>query len=85
MKLKTLKPLYLGGQTLPEGRPFETIEQHGRELIQKGYAELDTSDDEPVVTLENEAAPVAAAFASGSLTKADSAEKALGPGKKKDK
>ena len=51
MKLKTLKPLYLGGQTLVEGTPFETIEQHGRQLIQKGYAELDESDDEVVVTI----------------------------------
>lgn len=85
MKLKTLKPLYLGGQTLTEGRAFETIEQHGRELIHKGYAELDTSDDEPVVTLENEAASATEALTSISLTKSDSAEKAPGPGKKKDK
>ncbi|ETF08001.1 hypothetical protein [Pseudomonas moraviensis] len=85
MKLKTLKPLYLGGQTLTEGRPFETIEQHGRELIQKGYAELDTSDDEPVVILENEAAPAAEALTSAALITAGPAEKASGPGKKKDK
>jgi hypothetical protein len=85
MKLKTLKPLYLGGQTLTEGRAFETIEQHGRELIQKGYAELDTSDDEPVVTLDNEAESGTQALTSASLTNSDSVEKAAGPGKKKDK
>lgn len=85
MKLKTLKPLYLGGQTLTEGRAFETIEQHGRELIRKGYAELDTSDDEPVVTLENEAASATDALTSISLTKSDSVEKVAGAGKKKDK
>ena len=85
MKLKTLKPLYLGGQTLVEGSSFETIEQHGRELIHKGYAELDTSDDEAVVTLEYEAGAATAALTSTSLTNSDSAEKAPGPGKKKDK
>ena len=64
---------------------FETIEQHGRELIHKGYAELDTSDDEAVVTLEYEAGAATAALTSTSLTNSDSAEKAPGPGKKKDK
>lgn len=54
MKLKTLKPLYLGGVTVVEGRSFETGEQHGRELIQKGYAALDESGDEAVVTLDDE-------------------------------
>ena len=54
MKLKTLKPLYLGGVTVVEGRSFETGEQHGRELIQKGYAALDESGDEAVVTLDEE-------------------------------
>ncbi|VVO23187.1 hypothetical protein [Pseudomonas fluorescens] len=81
MKLKTLKPLYLAGQTLTEGRSFETIEQHGRELIQKGYAELDTSDDEPTVTLENEAGSATEALTSASLA----AGKAVGLVKKKDK
>lgn len=51
MKLKTLRPLYLGGQTLVEGTPFETIEQHGRELILKGYAEPDTSESAAAVDL----------------------------------
>ncbi|WP_223554878.1 hypothetical protein [Pseudomonas sp. BF-R-01] len=54
MKLITLKPLYLGGKTVVEGRSFETHEQHGRELIAKGYAALDESDAEPVVTLAEE-------------------------------
>lgn len=67
MKLKTLKPLYLGGQTLTEGTPFETIEQHGRELIQKGYAEPDTSDADAVVTISEEDAAGAGVLTSGSL------------------
>ncbi|MFJ5180018.1 hypothetical protein ACIP61_01155 [Pseudomonas fulva] len=68
MKLKTLKPLYLGGQTLVEGTPFETIEQHGRQLIQKGYAELDESDDEVVVTISQEEAAGAGGLTSSSLS-----------------
>jgi hypothetical protein len=51
MKLKTLKPLYLGGKTLVEGTTFLTGEQHGRELLQKGYAELDEGQDGAVVDL----------------------------------
>jgi hypothetical protein len=51
MKLKTLKPLYLGGQTLVEGTSFETGEQHGRELLQKGYAAVDDGKDAAVVDL----------------------------------
>jgi len=67
MKLKTLKPLYLGGQTLVEGTPFETIEQHGRQLIQKGYAELDDSEGEVVVTVSQEDAAGAGVLTSVSL------------------
>ncbi|WP_181087435.1 hypothetical protein [Pseudomonas plecoglossicida] len=67
MKLKTLKPLYLGGQTLVEGTPFETIEQHGRQLIQKGYAELDDSEGEVVVTISLEDAAGAGVLTSASL------------------
>lgn len=67
MKLKTLKPLYLGGQTLVEGTPFETIEQHGRQLIQKGYAELDDSESEVVVTISQEDAAGAGVLTTGSL------------------
>jgi hypothetical protein len=51
MKLKTLKPLYLGGKTLVEGSSFLTGEQHGRQLLQKGYAEVDDGKDEAVVDL----------------------------------
>ncbi|UTL92464.1 hypothetical protein [Pseudomonas fluorescens] len=68
MKLKTLRPLYLGGQTLVEGTPFETIEQHGRQLIQKGYAELDESERESVVTISQEDAAGAGVLTSASLS-----------------
>lgn len=58
MKLKTLKPLYLGGKTLTEGSPFITDEQHARQLLQMGYAEECDDDGEPLVDLtEPEGAP----------------------------
>lgn len=58
MKLKTLKPLYLGGKTLVEGTSFLTGEQHGRQLLQKGYAELDEGKDAAAVDLtDSEAGP----------------------------
>jgi hypothetical protein len=81
MKLKTLKPLYLGGVTLTEGSPFETLEQHGRELIRKGYAEADSSDDEPIVTLDDEGAAPGLALTSDSLASAPKPEKPKKPAK----
>jgi hypothetical protein len=59
MKLKTLKPLYLGGKTLVEGSSFVTNEQHGRELLQKGYVEKDSGDSEAAVDLSEETLPPA--------------------------
>lgn len=41
MKLIALKPIYFGGEVVTEGLSLETLEQHGRELIKKGYARLD--------------------------------------------
>ncbi|EKO0821743.1 hypothetical protein PX504_004638, partial [Salmonella enterica] len=40
MKIIAQKPLYINGDVVTEGLVFETIEQHGRELINKGYAHL---------------------------------------------
>lgn len=81
MKLKTLKPLYLGGQTLVEGTSFETIEQHGRELIQKGYAESDSGDDESVVVLSEEDAAGAGVLTSAALAAPAKTEKSKKPEK----
>ena len=81
MKLKTLKPLYLGGKTLVEGTSFLTGEQHGRQLIQKGYAELDNGKDEAVVDLtasEDEPTPMTSTTSvvgSKTATKAKATEK----------
>ncbi|EPE7163189.1 hypothetical protein ACSMAE_000471 [Cronobacter sakazakii] len=38
MKLMAIKPIYFEGKVLTEGTEFETLEQHGRELLKKGYA-----------------------------------------------
>ena len=38
MKLIILRAIYFGGVVVTEGEEIETLEQHGRELIQKGYA-----------------------------------------------
>ena len=39
MKLIAIKPIYFEGNVLTEGTEFETLEQHGRELVNCGYAE----------------------------------------------
>ncbi len=51
MKMKTIKPLYLGGKTLVEGSLFVTDEQHGRQLLQKNYAVECDDDGELLVDL----------------------------------
>lgn len=38
MKLIAIKPIYFEGRVLTEGTEFETLEQHGRELVARGYA-----------------------------------------------
>ncbi|MCJ7957264.1 MAG: hypothetical protein MUW57_12115 [Pseudomonas sp.] len=58
MKMKTTKPLYLGGKTLSEGSMFVTDEQHGRQLLQKNYAVECDDGGEPLVDLtEQEDSP----------------------------
>lgn len=46
MKMRSLKPVYINGTVQVEGSEFETLEQHGRELIKKGYAEQIGDDAE---------------------------------------
>lgn len=38
MDLKLLKPLYLDGVVWVVDKPYPASEQHGRELVRKGYA-----------------------------------------------
>ncbi|HDV5954501.1 TPA: hypothetical protein RJI64_004181, partial [Yersinia enterocolitica] len=40
MKLIAIKPIYIDGAVATEGTEIETGEQHGRELLIKGYAKL---------------------------------------------
>jgi len=50
MKLTLIRPIVVDGKVLVEGETFETLEQHGRELVKKGYAVVDDSaitPDEP--------------------------------------
>lgn len=83
MKLKTLKPLYLGGRTLVEGTTFETIEQHGRELVQKGYAEADSTDAVPTISLDEEASAGAGMLTSESVTSGTTDKLKKAPAKQK--
>jgi len=39
MKLIAIKPIYFEGNVLTEGTAFETLEQHGRDLLASGYAQ----------------------------------------------
>ncbi|EKF1803990.1 hypothetical protein OX650_002402 [Cronobacter sakazakii] len=39
MKLIAIKPIYFEGNVLTEGTEFETLEQHGRDLVARGYAQ----------------------------------------------
>lgn len=57
MKMKTNRPLYLGGEVRPAGTVFETEEVHGRQLLQRGYAE-EASEGDSVVTLDHNGANV---------------------------
>jgi hypothetical protein len=83
MKLKTLKPLYLGGKTLIEGTSFLTGEQHGRQLLQKGYAEADDGKDEAVVDLTDSETQPTPMTSVGALTDPKHAAKAKTTEKKK--
>ncbi|WP_313075851.1 hypothetical protein [Melaminivora sp.] len=39
MKLTTTRPILMGKDVLVEGQEFDTTEQHGRELVARGYAQ----------------------------------------------
>ncbi|WP_256588565.1 hypothetical protein [Pseudomonas sp. HMWF021] len=79
MKLITLKPLLLGGKIVVEGNSFETHEQHGQELIAKGYARTDETDAEPVVTIEEELGSHSLALTSDQLSLMSDSQTAQAP------
>lgn len=55
MKIRSIKPVYFNGVVHVEGSEFETLEQHGRELIKKGYAEQIGDDAEAKAKADAEA------------------------------
>lgn len=57
MKLIAVKPIYFGGVVVTEGEYLETQEQHGRELIKKGYARLVVVDNSEQPEQPEESAP----------------------------
>ncbi|WP_158891886.1 MULTISPECIES: hypothetical protein [unclassified Pseudomonas] len=68
MKLRTLRPLFFGMATLPEGRVFVTDEQHGRDLLRNGFVEEHDGDDEPELTLKDVSLVPPSGLTSASLT-----------------
>lgn len=48
MKLKILRAIYFGNKVVVEGEEIETLEQHGRELVLKGYAVEIEGEKNPV-------------------------------------
>ncbi|MEY0031334.1 hypothetical protein AB7345_14605 [Providencia rettgeri] len=51
MKLKILRAIYFGNKVVVEGEEIETLEQHGRELVLKGYA-VEIEDEQNLVEPE---------------------------------
>jgi len=47
MKMTAIKPIYLNRDVVLAGQQFDTADQHGRELIKKGYAEAVPVPPEP--------------------------------------
>lgn len=54
MKLVILRAIYFEGRVVLEGEQIDTLEQHGRELIQKGYAK---EQEETHLVTESEPEP----------------------------
>lgn len=48
MKLIILRAIYFNGRVTLEGEEIETLEQHGRELIRKGYAKSIEAEQAPI-------------------------------------
>lgn len=45
MKLKIVRAIYFNHSVVREGEQIETVEQHGRELVNKGYAKAVKEDE----------------------------------------
>lgn len=84
MKMRSLEPVYINGTVQVEGSEFETLEQHGRELIKKGYAEQIGDDAEAKAKADAEAQEKEDAEARAKAD-AEAKEKADAQAKVKDK
>ncbi|KAB7701004.1 hypothetical protein GBN33_05040 [Plesiomonas shigelloides] len=60
-KMKACRPILVGRNVVCEGDEFETDEQHARELVAKGYAEMLSGDVLDAVTDTDAPAEAAAA------------------------
>lgn len=60
-KMKACRPILVGRNVVCEGDEFETDEQHARELVAKGYAEMLSGDVLDAVTDTDVPAEAAAA------------------------
>ena len=56
MKMKAVRPIYKDGKNLIEGEEFETSEQHGRELLTRGYATQIGESTDPADTKKSKTA-----------------------------
>lgn len=60
-KMKACRPILVGRNVVCEGDEFEADEQHARELVAKGYAEMLSGDVLDAVTDTDAPADAAAA------------------------
>lgn len=47
MKMKATKPFWHAGSVVLPGQDFETLEQHGRELVTRNIAQAIKADSKP--------------------------------------
>ena len=60
-KMKACRPILVGRSVVCEGDEFETDEQHARELVAKGYAQMLSGEELDAATSAEISADVAAA------------------------
>lgn len=64
-KMKACRPIWVGRNVVCEDDEFETDEQHARELVAKGYAQMLSGEVLDAATSAKELADVAAASRKG--------------------
>lgn len=53
MNLKLMRPLLVGSDVLIEGSSYKTTEQHGRALVERGYAVMVDAREKVTSTAAN--------------------------------